>query len=32
LGFYTTLSGLGKVPTDVKLNNIAIPVRSTLST
>lgn len=25
LGFYTTLSGLGKVPTDVKLNNIAIP-------
>lgn len=24
LGFYTTLSGLGKVPTDVKLNNIAI--------
>ncbi len=24
-GFYTTLSGLGKVPTDVKLNNIAIP-------
>ena len=23
LGFYTTLSGLGKVPTDVKLNNIA---------
>ena len=25
LGFYTTLSGLGKLPTDVKLNNIAIP-------
>ena len=25
LGFYTTLGGLGKVPTDVKLNNIAIP-------
>lgn len=25
LGFYTTLSGLGKVQTDVKLNNIAIP-------
>ena len=25
LGFYTTLSGLGKTPTDVKLNNIAIP-------
>lgn len=25
LGFYTSLNGLGKLPTDVKLNNIAIP-------
>ena len=25
LGFYTSFNGLGKVPTDVKLNNLAIP-------
>ena len=25
LGFYTSFNGLGKLPTDVKLNNLAIP-------
>ena len=25
LGFYTSFNGLGKLPTDVRLNNISIP-------